>query len=112
MQEIQAGIRRKILSQSATITGTPQTATLTFNMPAGYTRTVGMYFKPSLAFLVTIASQKADNNIIQNFNTDIGNYGFIEFYNDQLATDVLTLTAQYIGAFSANFTATFSLAFM
>ena len=109
---MQDGIKRKLLSQSFTVTATPQTSTLTFNMPTGYTRTVGMYFKPSLAFLVTIASQKADNNIIQGFSTDIGNYGFIEFYNEQLATDVLTLTAQYIGAFSASFTATFTLAFM
>lgn len=109
---MQDGIKRKLLSQSFTVSATPQTSTLTFNMPAGYTRTVGMYFKPSLAFLVTIASQKADNNIIQGFSTDIGNYGFIEFYNEQLATDVLTLTAQYIGAFSASFSATFTLAFM
>jgi hypothetical protein len=109
---MQDGIKRKLLSQSFTVTATPQTTTLTFSMPAGYTRTVGMYFKPSLAFLVTIASQKADNNIIQGFSTDIGNYGFIEFYNEQLATDVLTLTAQYIGAFSASFSATFTLAFM
>jgi hypothetical protein len=109
---MQPGIKRKLLSQSFTVSATPQTNTVTFNMPAGYSQTVGMYFKPSLAFLVTIASQKADNNIIQGFSTDIGNYGFIEFYNDQLPTDILTLTAQYIGAFSANFTATFTLAFM
>jgi hypothetical protein len=109
---MQYGIKRKLLSQSFTVTASPQTSTLTFNMPAGYSKTVGMYFKPSLAFLVTIASQKADNNIIQGFSTDIGNYGFIEFYNEQLPTDVLTLTAQYIGSFSSNFTATFTLAFM
>ena len=106
------GIKRKLLSQSFTVAATPQTSTLTYNTPAGYSKTVGMYFKPSLAFLVTIASQKADNNIVQGFSTDIANYGFVEFYNDQLPTDVLTLTAQYIGAFSANFTATFTLAFM
>lgn len=106
------GIKRKLLSQSFTVAASPQTQPLTYNMPAGYSKTVGMYFKPSLAFLVTIASQKADNNIVQGFSTDIGNYGFVEFYNDQLPTDVLTLTAQYIGAFSANFTATFTLAFM
>lgn len=106
------GIKRKLLSQSFVVSATPQTSTITYNMPSGFSKTVGMYFKPSLAFLVTIASQKADNNIVQGFSTDIGNYGFIEFYNDQLPTDVLTLTAQYIGAFSANFTATFTLAFM
>lgn len=105
-------IKTKLLSQSFTVAATPQTSTLTYTMPAGYSKTVGMYFKPSLAFLVTIASQKADNNILQGFSTDIGNYGFIQFYNDQLPTDVLTLTAQYIGAFSANFTATFTLAFV
>jgi len=112
MREIEAGIKRKLLSQSFTVSASPQTSTLTFNMPAAYSRTVGMYFKPSLAFLITIASQKADNNIITGFSTDIGNYGFIEFYNEQLPTDLLTLTAQYIGTFSANFTATFTLAFM
>lgn len=105
-------IRKKNLSQSITVSGAAQQNTVTYNVPAGYTRVVGMFFNPARNFLVTLSSQKADNNILNGFSTLIGNYGYIEFMNDALATDVLSLQTTLNEAFSANFVATFTLAFM
>ena len=105
-------IRKKNLSQSITVTGAAQQNTLTFNVPAGYSKVVGMYFNPARNFLVTISSQKSDNNILNGFSTLIGNYGYIEFLNDALATDVLSLQTTLNEAYSATFVATFTLAFM
>lgn len=105
-------IRKKNLSQSITITGASQQNTLIYNVPAGYSKVAGMYFNPARNFLVTLASQKADNNILNGFSTLIGNYGYIEFLNDALATDVLSLQLTLNEAYSANFVATFTLSFM
>lgn len=105
-------IRKKNLSQSFTITGAAQQNTLTFNVPAGYSKVVGMFFNPARNFLVTLSSQKADNNILNGFSTLIGNYGYIEFMTDALATDVLSLQTTLNEAYSANFVATFTLTFM
>ena len=109
--ENQFGIRRKVLSQSITISGASQQNTLTYNMPAGYTKTIGMFFNPAVNFLVTLSSQKADNNLLQGFSTLIGNYGYIELYNDTLPTDVLSLQTTLNQAYSSSFVATFSLVF-
>ena len=111
MQTTQSGLRRKVLSQSVTISVAAQQNTLTYNMPAGYTKTVGMFFNPARNFLVTISSQKADNNILQGFSTLIGNYGYIEFFNDTLPTDVLSLQTTLNETYSASFVATFTLVF-
>lgn len=105
-------IRKKNLSQSFTITGAAQQNTLTFNVPAGYSKVVGMFFNPARNFLVTLSSQKADNNILNGFSTLIGNYGYTEFMTDALATDVLSLQTTLNEAYSANFVATFTLTFM
>ena len=112
MNENNFQIRKKNLSQSITISGAAQQNTLTYNVPAGYTRVVGMFFNPARNFLVTLSSQKADNNILNGFSTLIGNYGYIEFMNDALATDVLSLQTTLNETYSSSFVATFTLAFM
>ena len=112
MNENNYQIRKKNLSQSITVSNAVQQNTLTYNVPAGYTRVVGMFFNPARNFLVTLSSQKADNNILNGFSTLIGNYGYIEFMNDALATDVLSLQTTLNEAYSAGFVATFTLAFM
>jgi len=112
MNENNFQIRKKNLSQSVTITGANQQNVLTYNIPAGYTKVVGMYFNPARNFLVTLSSQKSDNNILNGFSTLIGNYGYIEFITDALATDVLTLQSTLNETYSSNFTATFTLSFV
>jgi hypothetical protein len=112
MNENTMFVKRKLLSQSITVTGASQVNTLTYNIPAGYRRAVGMYFNPARNFSCVLSSQKADNNILNGFSTLIGNYGFIEFLTDALETDILSLQTTLLDTFSSNFTATFTLSFM
>lgn len=89
-------IRRKYESQGASITGLNQKSTFSYTMPAGYSRVAGVFFNPALDFLLTLRSQRAQDNLLTNFSTIVGNYGFVPLYNEGLETDVLNLSWEYL----------------
>ena len=106
-------IQRRTESQGVSVTGLGFKTTLSYTMPEGYTRLAGIFFNPAFDILLTLRSQRAQTNILTNFSTAIGNYGWLPSYTKQLQTDILNLSLEVLAMPGVGFpyTVTFSLAY-
>jgi len=80
------------LSESLAIAAPGDTNSFKFNVPKGYSKLTLIYFDPDKDISVILKSQKAQQNILENFSTKIGSaLGQLPLKVRAIENDVLTL---------------------